>query len=520
LKKSLKLVTVLFLTLSLVVGCSSGNNGGNTAKENTAKENTATNTGTAEKSEPVKNEEKIKINIAAQYWSGPKWADNHPTIQYLNEKFNVDIKLDLINGPEYFEKLKVMAASGKLPDFYRVDAPTYLAWQNEGAYVDLTEWVPKYANLSEAYPSDHKAMTVLNPEGELYGLPEISWIVRDTVQIRKDWLDNVGIALPTADEFTVDKFYEIAKAFATGDPDKNGINGDTIGFANEIGALKHAYGLANEWIEKDGQLVPHQMQVEEYKLFLTFMNRAYKEGVLDQDFVMRKNNEIHDMRKSNKLGLFTYHNNYTVEVEDNVKKTFPETNPEVVAMAPPIGPTGLRGNGNMGFGMNKQVINAQADEAKIDRILQILDWWVTEEGTQIMKNGVEGVHYKKNAEGKWEVTDRWEPEMPRFLNSNLFKRPGTDFNFYLWTDEEEIKRNLDYKALAEQYPWPNAAMGLEFYSDAYISNAANLNVKFQEAIFKIILGSEPIDYIEKASAEWFANGGEQIVKDINEAAKK
>ncbi len=49
--KLLKAVAVLFLSLSLVVGCSSGNSGGNATKENTP-----TNTGEAPTSEAVKNE--------------------------------------------------------------------------------------------------------------------------------------------------------------------------------------------------------------------------------------------------------------------------------------------------------------------------------------------------------------------------------------------------------------------------------------------------------------------------------
>jgi len=519
LKRFLQTAALSVLALSLVAGCSS-NNGGNTQNVTTAP---STNATTAPTADETKNEKKIPITFAVQYWSGPKWAEDHPTIQYLNEKFNIDLTLQIINGPEYNEKLKVMAASGTLPDFYRVDAPTFLAWQSEGAFVELTDWMPKYENLNREYPLDHTAMRVLNPDGELYGLPEISWIVRDTVQIRKDWLDNLGIPVPTDDEFTIDKFYEIAKAFATQDPDGNGQN-DTIGFSGGYTvdnlSIRNAFGIANEWIEKDGQLVPHQTQVEEYKQFLTFMNKAYNEGVLDQDFVLRTSTELSDLRKANKLGLYTYHNNYTIDVEKAVKENFPDSNPEVVIMAPPVGPNGDRGNTSVAFGMNKQVINAKADDEKIDRIMQILDWWVTEEGTQIMKNGVEDVHYNKNADGTWTVTDRWEAEMPRFMNSNLFKRPGTDFNFYLWTDEAEIQRNVDYKARAEQYPWNNAAMGLEYYSETYIAKSADLNTKFQEAIYKIIVGDQPIDYIEQASADWLANGGAKIVEEINAAAKK
>lgn len=511
--KLLKTVAMLFLSLSLVIGCSTSNSGGNATKENTS-----TNTGEAQASEPVKNEKKIPITIATQYWSGGKWTDDHATIKYLNKKFNVDIKLQLINGGEYAEKFKVMAASGDLPDIYKIGGADYLNWSSEGAFADLMGIWTKYPNLSAALPLDHEAMKVLNPEGKLYGIPIISWIARDTVQIRKDWLDNLGMPLPTADEFTIDKFYEIAKAFATQDPDKNGVNGDTIGMI-PTPQVRNAFGIANDWMEQDGKLIPRHTQVEEYKAFLAFMKKAYDEKVLDRDFVIRKGNEVDGMMKGNKLGLFNYHNAYHILQED-IKKANPGLNAELVPMAPPVGPTGARGNNAINTGEEKLVINANADEEKIDRIMQIFDWWVTDEGTSIMKNGIEGIDYTKNADGTYQVTEQWENNHPRYFNSNLFKRPGTDFIVYLWSSQEDIDRHNTYSELAQKYPWKNAAYQFTYYSEAYKNKWVDLDKKFDQAVVQIILGDKPIEYIEQASKDWLAGGGEQIIKEINEAAKK
>lgn len=511
--KLLKAVTMLFLSLSLIVGCSSGNSGGNATKENTS-----TNTGEAQASEPVKNEKVIPITIATAFWSGGKWAEDHSTIQYLNKKFNVDIKLQLINGAEYGEKFKVMAASGDLPDVYKTSGADYLNWSSEGAFEDLMGIWTKYPNLSAALPLDQEAMKVLNPEGKLYGIPIISWIARDTVQIRKDWLDNLGIPVPTADEFTIDKFYEIAKAFATQDPDQNGVNGDTIGMI-PTPQVRNAFGIANDWMEQDGKLIPRHTQVEEYKAFLAFMKKAYDEKVLDQDFVIRKGNEVDEMRLGNKLGISSYMNSYHILQED-IKKANPDLNPEIVPMAPPVGPTGARGNNAINTGEEKVVINSNADEEKIDRIMQIFDWWVTDEGTSIMKNGIEGIDYTKNADGKYQVTEQWENNHPRYLNSNLFKRPGTDFILYLWSGQEDIDRHNAYSELAQKYAWKNAAYGFTYYSEAYKDKWAALDAKFEEAVVRIIVGNKPIGDIEQASKDWLAGGGEQIIKEINEAAKK
>lgn len=509
--KLLKTVAGVVLSASLVAGC--GNSGGSATKE------AAPTNGAAPTAQAAKNEKKIPITIATKFWSGTKWAEGHPTIQYLNKKFNVDIKLQIINGGEYGEKFKVMAASGDLPDVYSIGGSDYLNWQSQGAFVDLMSLWPKYPNLSKAYPLDHEAMKLLNPSGKLFGIPNISWIVRDTVQIRQDWLDNLGIKLPAADEFTIDKFYEIAKAFAKQDPDKNGVNGDTIGFTGNIPQIRNAFGIANDWMKKDGKLTPRQVQVEEYKAYLAFMKKAFDEGVLDKDFVLRKGNEVDNMMKGNKLGLYNYHNGYAL-LQADIKKANPNLNPVVTPMAPPIGPKGSRGNNSNTNGLDKVVINAKADAEKIDRILQIFDWWVTEEGTQVMKNGIEGIHYTKNAEGKYQVTEKWETDNPRYLNSNLFTRPGTDFILFLWTSKEDIDRHNSYTELAKKYPWANAATGLEFNSKTYKDKWTNLNTKFDEAVLQIIYGKQPIEYIEQASKDWLANGGEQIMKEINEAAKK
>lgn len=521
LSKLMKVWFVTFLALTLVVGCSSGNTNGNTG-------NSAANNGTSvsneKPSESAKNEEKLDISIAVRYWGGsPSWTDDHPTIKYLNDKFNINIKLLQINGPDYDEKLKVMAASGDLPDLYNIATPSmYINWQAEGAFADLSTRLQNYPNLSKTFSEDDVAVRVLNPSDKLYGLPEISWIARDTIQIRKDWLDNLGLELPSADEFTIDKFYEIAKAFATQDANQNGIK-DEIGFAIVPAVmtypLKYAFGIANGWTEKDGQLIPQQIQVDEWKAYLTFLNKAYQEGVLDQDFALRNSNDVEEMIKGNRLGLFLFRNTYK-QLVGEIKKTFPETEPEVIPMAPPIGPNGDRGNGGYNIGLTKTVINAKASDAKIDRILQILDWWVTEEGTSVMKNGIEGVHYEKNAQGEYVITDRWEPDLPRNLNSNLFHRPGTDLNIYLWSDEQDVLDHQEYEALAKKYVVLNEAMGLEFYSDTYQKKAADLDAKFETALLKIIVGDQPIEYIEQASAEWLAGGGDQIIKEINEAAAR
>ena len=43
--------------------------------------------------------------------------------------------------------------------------------------------------------------------------------------LRKQWLDNCGLDIPT----TYEEYLEMLDAFSNGDPDGDGINGNTIG---------------------------------------------------------------------------------------------------------------------------------------------------------------------------------------------------------------------------------------------------------------------------------------------------
>jgi len=54
--------------------------------------------------------------------------------------------------------------------------------------------------------------------GKVYGLYRSRPLGRNGMMIRQDWLENVGLQPPK----TIDDFYNILKALATQDPDKNG----------------------------------------------------------------------------------------------------------------------------------------------------------------------------------------------------------------------------------------------------------------------------------------------------------
>lgn len=497
------------MVASALAGCSSNGQSGDVAGK-------TNNVGVADDMK-----EKLTITFMPESWSGGKWREDHPTIKYLNEKFNIDLKLMWTDGATYKDKLNVLAASGDLPDMYRLTTDNFVKWQNEGIFMDLAPHLSKYPNLAKAWPDDQWKM--LNPQGKLYGMPTWGIEVRDSYQIRTDWISNVGLPMPKEETFNVDEFYQIMKAFALNDPDKNGKK-DTVGFTTdqELGAntaqLRAAFGLANGWKMADGKLIPQYVQAKEQKEFLGYLHKMYEEGVLDKDFLSKKNNNVYELFQGGKSGIWTHHPLGLRTDTEKLKKIDP--NAQLAQLAPPIGPTGLRGNPTDLVGNRKTVINGKIDLKKQQRILKMLDWWVTDEGTDIMKSGLEGVHYTKEADGTFKATPLIDTDLPRILNNWFFLRADPNLGNYRWTAPEVAKFDETFNKNNAKYPWKNASGGLEIYSETYAQKEKTLDTKFKETQLKIVIGEEPIDSIDKAIAAWKADGGDKMIQEINDAYAK
>ncbi|QCT01543.1 extracellular solute-binding protein family 1 [Paenibacillus algicola] len=519
-KKRMYLTLAFVMMIVMVLGCSEQSSG--TAGSTGNAPTTAGKSSGNEADQPKEEErEKLSISMLAPSYAGGGWPDNnHPTIQYLNEKFNVELNIQWIPGPNYDEKLNVMAASGNLPDLYKVlpASDLFIKWQGEGAFVDLQPYLKDYPNLQKAFPQEIWGMR--NPKDKIYGVPQGSPNTPFSYVVRKDWLDNLGIEVPEPGGFTVDEFYRIAKAFALEDPNQSGKQ-DTLGFSfGEFAGeapLRYAFGLSPGWQEIDGQLVPFQVQAEEMKNYLTFLNRAYREGVLDKDFPLNKGSDIQDKASSGKLGIDHAIPVAMIRHESKLKEANPEA--EFIQLPPLIGPTGIQLNDSKEM-LDKIVLNTKMDEQKINRILEILDWWVTEEGTDIIKNGPPGVYYTENGDGTFTPAESVKSEGNRIaiLNNWFFRSIANDHDVYKWDPEAYKDRIIGFMEEASTYAAPlDPVAGITHLSPTYAKKAKEIEKDYLQDVYSIIIGTKPIDHLDSAIAKYKKNGGDQIIKELNEA---
>jgi putative aldouronate transport system substrate-binding protein len=136
------------------------------------------------------------------------------------------------------------------------------------------------------------------------------------VVYRSDWAKEAGLDAPD----TIDGIYNMAKAFAYGDYDRN-MQNDTIGFAlgtvnNEIDcidALVVAFGGFNRWGIKDGKVIPAFM-TEEYLETLNWLRKMFDEGLISPDFAITKTTQIvPDFVDKEKTGLWLFSTSFWSE---------------------------------------------------------------------------------------------------------------------------------------------------------------------------------------------------------------
>ncbi|MFC5451599.1 extracellular solute-binding protein [Paenibacillus aestuarii] len=460
--------------------------------------------------------DKLAINITTISYEGGGWPDHHPMIDFLNKKFNIDLNIQWIPADSYSEKLNVLAASGEFPDAFLLQRPDFLKFRDKGVFLDVKPLLAKYPNLVKNLGGD-KTLQYMNPNGKYFGLPYYGIETRDSLGIRKDWLDKLGLQMPT----TTDDFLKVTTAFATQDPDGNGKN-DTIGFSAAltptktdfqfIDQIKMAFGLVNGWGLKDGKLISWHTQNRELKDFATFMNKAYTSGALDKDFAVNKNKDPQDKYTSGKVGTDQI---VPTQVYQNIVPPLLKVDPkaETVQLLPPKGPTGLQGT-TTSSATQKVVINAKIDPKKQDRIMKLFDYFLSDEGNILTKNGIEGLDYKKDGNSYVKLPD-FDKDRPYLISIWLLRRNDPNIQIRLWDDQTMVDNVNHWFKNNAPYKKPNEAAGLESATDTKLG--PNIDVKFMGSMVKVIMGEQPIDSIDQAVEQWKKDGGDKITQEYNDA---
>lgn len=420
----------------------------------------------------------------------------------IEKATNSKMKIQWVSGNNYNDKLNVTLASGEIPDLTFIKDPFAPVFRNavsQGAFWDLTPYIGSYPNLSSKVTKTAWELTKMQ-DGKNYGIPRPRAAEADGFfVVRKDWLDRLGLKAPT----TTDELYEVMKAFAEKDPDQNGKK-DTTGFAGyinatdmgTIGAIENCFtGINGKWKLVDGKLV-YSAFLPEVRSSLEFLAKAYKEKLLPDDVASLKVSQASDMFKASKAGVIVEKAGGMMDYYDKMKDTVPNFKQEHFFPLTTINGYNPKGPGFSGL----LAIPKSVPEAKMKRILKLVDAWMNDDVFAIQQYGFEGTHYTVKDGQKSINTEK--------LNAD----GGPDFNQIVYVADPYANstkvffpKNINtlYQQIQdERAKTSSAEISTGLYSPTAVKILPEFEKKAQDVKTKIILGRDPItawdDFVAKA----------------------
>ncbi|MDR1263565.1 MAG: extracellular solute-binding protein [Oscillospiraceae bacterium] len=318
--------------------------------------------------------------------NGPFWTEFQ---RLTNSKLNIQF----IPTGEFSTKLDLMLAAADFPEVVtgiNVNAVNIGNAIREGAFWDLTPFLgdfSQYPNLGANYETG--VFDYAKVDGKIYGIPSMRAMIDPSIKLRKDWLDKLGIPVPT----TMDEYKEALKAIVNGDPDGNGQK-DTLGFiqhgfATIDTAFLVAFGGFQPTYDDEGGMI-YKNLTPQYEDLIGWMNGLYAEGLIAKEWSVMKNTQAEELFTTGMAASYERNIWRDYPFQTQIQKVQPDA--EVISLPPLKGPGGYAAwlqSGYIGMG----VISRRVPEAKVERILRYYEATATEELNFHVYNGIEGVHH-------------------------------------------------------------------------------------------------------------------------------
>ena len=483
----------------------------------------------------VKNGGNASNKITWWITNSTQIVDSYDKINAFKEaqrKLGVDIEFIHPAEGQESEQFNVMSASRDLKDVVSYDWKAYnggaVKAAQDGVIIKLDDYIekcmPNFSKLMKENPDVKRLAQSYN--GSIYVIPCFSDdIMTNAVfgpQIRKDWLDKLGLSVPE----TIEDWHRVLKAFKEKDPNGNG-KADEIPFATGGEATFMRFSRAYDGIEddfcinKDGEIVFGFIEPE-FKEFLIEMNKWYKEGLISSEYVAEDPSIADTEMMTDLSGAFI---GYSGSAMARYNTTGRESNPdyEVIGVQ---WPTHNGGKPFCGYPYMKSIGTPEKGMAlstsnkNIEKTLEFIDYFYGDEGAMLMNWGVEGETYEKdgntykftdtimhNSEGKTPIEAITQYGLTQFPATMLRSDAFMELNTAL--DEQkgamETWRQADVSRILPAMTFsPEEQKEItKVMDDIYMYR--------NEWMHKLVMGVEPIDKWDEISAKIKKMGIEKAI---------
>ncbi|MDQ1910218.1 extracellular solute-binding protein [Paenibacillus sp. GD4] len=467
----------------------------------------------------------VEISVMVHFLTQQPMAEDNAVKQAIEKATNSKLKIQWVSSNNYNDKLNVTLASGDLPDLTYIGDPFSSVFRNmaaQGAFWEVGPYIKDYPNLANGIPKTAWELTKMQ-DGKNYVIPRPRPSEADSFFVlRKDWLDKVGMKVPT----TSDELYQVMKAFTEKDPDGNG-KADTVGFAantdssstaSPYGVLGHIdsmfTGVNGKYKWTNNQMT-HIALLPESRKALEFAVKAYQEKLIPADFASLKGTQIRDMFDGGKAGIIIEKAGTMKDHFDKLKNVDPSFKEGDFYPVTNINGYNPKGPGFAGA----LAISKKVPEAKMKRILKVLDTWMKPEVFAYNTYGLEGVHHTVKDGQKVLNTEKLAADSVADLNQILYVADP-----YASSTKPSFPKEVNelYAKIQDERAKSSVAdLTTGLYSPTLQKAGPELEKKIADLKTKIILGREPMtawdDLVSKLKTDADL---QKISQELTEAYKK
>lgn len=305
--------------------------------------------------------ERITVRILKSKAANEVAAEQMDVWKVLGEKFNMDFEFDNPPQDNYNERLNLVMMDAQLPDII-MDMPTteVLKYGESGVILSLNDYIendmPNLKKEIDKRDGVEKALTY--SDGNIYYMPMLDEKVSGNMPyiVRTDWLEKLGIESPVTLE-DWENYWHLVK---TTDPDDGG---------------KVHYGPIDP----------------KYKKAVTWMHDMYEKGYIDPEIITMDIASFMPKLAQNTVASFYGPLGGMLAAQN---ATMPASFPgfHVEATVPPKGTAQIHSY----IDQEPRAIAAATITAScknVDRVIALLDYMYSDEGTRLINMGIEGTHY-------------------------------------------------------------------------------------------------------------------------------
>lgn len=353
----------------------------------------------------------------------------------MEEKFNVDIQVEMISSEAWSDKLPLMFTTEELPDFFlnSLSESQIAAYGSEGYLLDLSPYIsedatPNIWKAMEEIPTMRTAIT--ESDGAIYCLNGVDMaefnLAQNRFYINYDWADKILGKQPE----TLDEFYEYLKGVKEQDMNGNGDPTDEIPLGGTYSATEtihvfppilEAFGFTKMELEAiDGKVVYVPAEAN-YQHFLEFVNNLYEEELLDNEFFSQTEDQANAKGTDYRYGAYGDWASWVNQPEETIWRQYDIMEPLISQYNSVRKAPALDINKCGSIIITKNCKNPE-------KLMEIVDWLFSFDGTMAVLNGFE----KGTVEGEAEYGYAYKWADEKTLDVRTYYNENEWASYHSW----------------------------------------------------------------------------------------